>query len=259
MLRRFVLTALLIAAAMPVHAQTDSVKEWHKQIVLGISSQKRFPWRAMGEIGTAKVGFVLDRNGRLVSHWLEESTGHHVLDEESLALIERSQPFPAPPPELHRDRLTLSIPVVFRRHPPEIIAALGKHPEIRLTGSTGPGEPSSGVTDEWRKQIIVQLNGHRRFPPATLGHAGTAKVGLVVDHYGGLVSHWLKESAGHRALDEESLAIVQRAQSFPIPPPALEGEQVGLEIDFVFTNPPSPWDREQARLRAKVNGICRGC
>src|SRR5512138_3254746 len=99
MLRPIGLVALLIAVVMPVHAQTDSVKEWHKQIVLRISSYKRFPPQAMGEIGTAKVSFVLDRDGRLVSHWLEESTGNRALDEESLAIIERSQPLPAPPPE----------------------------------------------------------------------------------------------------------------------------------------------------------------
>jgi len=94
MLRRIGLIALLIAVSMPVHAQTDSVKEWHKQIVLRISSYKRFPPQAMGEIGTAKVGFVLDRDGRLVSHWLEESTGHRALDEESLSIIELPEETP---------------------------------------------------------------------------------------------------------------------------------------------------------------------
>jgi protein TonB len=257
MLRRIGLIVLLVVVARPVHAQTDSVKEWHKQIVLRISSYKRFPPQAMGEIGTAKVGFVLDREGRLVSHWLEESTGNRALDEESLAIIERSQPVPAPPPELDRDRLTLTIPFLFGVNPDNLVA-LGKHPEILLTIIAPPGESASGAT-EWREQIVARLNGHRRFPPATWGHPGTAKVGLVVDRDGGLVSHWLKESAGHRALDKESLAIVERAQSFPIPPPALTGDRLSLEVAFIFTNPPSPWDQEQARLRAKVNTICRGC
>ena len=257
MLSRIGLIALLIAIAMPVNAQTDSVKEWHKQIVLRIGSNKRFPPQAAGQIGTAKVGFVLNRDGGLVSHWLEESTGHRALDEESLAMVERSQPFPAPPPDLDRDRLTLSIPLVFAVHP-HSFAFLSKHPEIMLAASTPPGEESSGA-EEWHKQIVVRLNGQRRFPPATLGQPGTAKIGLVVDRDGGLVSHWLKESAGNRVLDEESLAIVERAGSFPMPPPALKGEHLSLEIAFVFTNPPAPWEQEEARLRAKVNTICRGC
>lgn len=259
MLRPVGLVALLIAIATPAHAQSDSVKEWHKQLVLRISSYKRFPPQAMGETGTAKVGFVLDRDGRLVSHWLAESTGHRAFDEESLAIIERSQPFPAPPPGLNENRLTLTIPIFFGRHHPDVLATLSKHPEILLTVSTAAEEKSSAAVDEWRKQTVARLNDHRQFPLPTLGQLGTAKIGVVVDRDGLLASHWLKESAGNRALDAESLAIVERAQPFPIPPPDLKGEQLSLEIAFVFTNPPSPWEQEQARLRAKVNSICRGC
>jgi protein TonB len=259
MLRSIGLIAVLLAIPMPADAQTDGVKEWHKQIVMQIGSKKRFPWQAAGEEGAAKVGFVLDRDGRLISHWLEESTGNRVLDDESLAILERSQPFPAPPPGLNEDRLTLRIPLIFRRHHPDVIATLSKHPEILLTVSTAPEEKPSGAMDEWRKQTVARLNDHRRFPLPTLGQLGTAKVGAVMDRDGLLASHWLKESAGNRALDAESLAIVERAQPFPIPPPDLKGEQLSLEIAFVFTNPPSPWDQEQARLRAKVNTICRGC
>ena len=117
MLRRIGLIALLIAVSMPVNAQTDSAKEWRKQIVLRLSSNTRFPPAAFGQLGTAKVGFVLNRNGGLVSHWLQESTGNRALDEESLAIVERAPPFPIPPPDLREDDLTLAIPFVFANRP----------------------------------------------------------------------------------------------------------------------------------------------
>jgi protein TonB len=129
MLLRIGLIALFIAVSMPVNAQTDSVKEWYKQVALRLSSYKRFPPQAVGLTGAAKVSFVLDRNGGLISCWLEESAGHRVLDEESLALIERSQPFPAPPPELDGDRQTLSIPLVFRGRSGSTVD-FGRHLEI---------------------------------------------------------------------------------------------------------------------------------
>ena len=117
MLRRISLIALLIAIAMPSYAQIDTGEEWRKQIVIRLSASKRFPLEARGQTGTAQVGFVLDRQGRLVSHWLEQSTGNHTLDVESLAIVERAQPFPIPPPELDETHLRMSAPFVFAARP----------------------------------------------------------------------------------------------------------------------------------------------
>jgi len=117
MLRRISLIALLTAIAMPGYAQTDTGKEWRKQIVIRLSASKRFPLEARGQTGTAIVGFVLDRRGRLVSHWLEESTGSQPLDVESLAIVERAQPFPIPPSELDETHLRMSAPFVFAARP----------------------------------------------------------------------------------------------------------------------------------------------
>jgi len=117
MLRRIGLTALLVIVSLPVHAETDDLKEWHRQIVFQLQSNRRFPRLAMGETGIAKVGFVLDRQGNLVSYWLEESTGNRTLDEESLAILERAKPFPIPPPGLKEDRMTFTIPITFRSRP----------------------------------------------------------------------------------------------------------------------------------------------
>jgi periplasmic protein TonB len=227
MLRWISLIAVLVAFSMPVKAQTDTPEEWRKQIVIRLSSSKRFPPGAFGQAGTAKVGFVLDRHGRLVSHWLMESTGYRALDEESLAMVERAQPFPMPPLDLEEHRLTLAVPVIF--------------------------------DDEWRKQVIARVVSSKRYPPGGLGQIGTATVFFVLDRRGRLVSHWLTESTGHRALDQESLAIVERAQPFPAPPANLEEDRLKLGVAFVFAPHPSGWESEQAKLKAKVNSICRGC
>jgi protein TonB len=94
---------------------------------------------ARGQTGTAKVGFVLDRQGKLVSHWLAESTGYRVLDEESLATLERTQPFPIPPPDLKEDQLTLAIPFNYGHRP----------------GSSGQ---ESGLWDEEQTRLRAKVN-----------------------------------------------------------------------------------------------------
>ena len=122
-----------------------------------------------------------------------------------------------------------------------------------------PGLAKADTVKEWRKQIATRLESNGRFPPAAVDQRGTAKVSFVLDRNGRLVSHWLVESAGSRALDEESLAIIERAQPFPMPPPNLKEDQHRFAIAFVFANHPNSWEQEQARLKAKVNSICRGC
>ena len=90
---------LVLATVNPAFAQPPdpAEQEWRKQISTRLASSKRFPPQARGQQGTVKVGFVVDRAGRLVSSWLVENSGVTALDEAALAIVERAQPFPPPP------------------------------------------------------------------------------------------------------------------------------------------------------------------
>jgi protein TonB len=118
------LLALFIAIATPGYAQTDTREQWRKQIVIRLANNKRFPPEAKDQAGTAQVGFILDRTGRLVSHWLVESTGHRALDKESLAIVERAQPFPIPPPDIDEDHLRMIVPLNFIPLSPAVISRM---------------------------------------------------------------------------------------------------------------------------------------
>lgn len=65
-----------------------------------VAGMKRYPpaARDRGEEGKPVVAFMLDRAGRLVSVSLAKSSGHADLDAETLAMVRRAAPFPAPPP-----------------------------------------------------------------------------------------------------------------------------------------------------------------
>jgi protein TonB len=100
-------------------AESNAVGAWQQQITLHLSSNKRFPPNARGQSGTAKVRFMIDRTGRLVSAQLLASTGHPQLDAEAIALLHRAQPFPAPPLEANSDDLRFDLPIVFAAPPLE--------------------------------------------------------------------------------------------------------------------------------------------
>jgi periplasmic protein TonB len=107
------LLCLLIAVAMPCRAETDAVAAWQKQIFIRLNASRSFPPQAMGQSGTAKVRFVLDRSGKLISNQILQSSGLKPFDLEAVAIVDRAQPFPAPPAEIDDDRLKLIVPMDF--------------------------------------------------------------------------------------------------------------------------------------------------
>jgi protein TonB len=88
---------------------------WQGQLLAWLSQHKRYPREAQEQRqqGTAHLRFVLDRYGRVLSYSLARSSGFAALDEEVVALIQRAQPLPAPPPELSGTRFELVAPVEF--------------------------------------------------------------------------------------------------------------------------------------------------
>lgn len=58
--------------------------------------------RARGAHGEAVVAFTLDNAGRVVSAGISHSSGQADIDAETLAMVRRAEPFPAPPPAAQR-------------------------------------------------------------------------------------------------------------------------------------------------------------
>jgi protein TonB len=69
--------------------------------------------RARKEQGTALLRFVVDRNGHVLTHRLERSSGHRDLDREVEAMLDRAQPLPPMPAEMTQAQLELVVPVQF--------------------------------------------------------------------------------------------------------------------------------------------------
>jgi protein TonB len=89
------------------------VATWRSQIVTILERNKRYPSeaRARGEQGMTRLAFSIDGQGHLLSSRIVASSGSAALDAETLALVQRAQPFPPPPPELAGSEMT--VPVSF--------------------------------------------------------------------------------------------------------------------------------------------------
>ena len=63
--------------------------------------------------GVTRLAFRLDRRGRVVMSRIAQSSGSAALDQETLALIRRAQPFPAPPADIADDQLSFMVPIHY--------------------------------------------------------------------------------------------------------------------------------------------------
>ncbi|MDA9402620.1 energy transducer TonB family protein [Bradyrhizobium sp. CCBAU 45389] len=277
------LAALLgLLAAFPSHAQTDTQSEsaqaWKARLSAHIAKSRLFPAQALGQTGEARVGFVIDRSGKLVSRALAASTGSRLLDNAALEIVVRAQPFPVPPSELKEETFYFVAPIVFTGRQFQV-------PTNGLVLST----PASGFAESeamaaWRKAVTEHVWRNRVFPPQAIGRRGDAGVIFVVDRSGKLISNALIESSGFPPLDAEALAMIERSRPFPKPPADakddLQRVTVLMTFDGIGPNlAPSPerekklqsWVEDQAKLNAKSPGpddtklnsmlrsICRGC
>jgi protein TonB len=97
----------------PSRARADA-KTWISQIITIIEHNKRYPSeaRSRGEQGVTRLAFRIDHDGHLLSSRIVASSGSAALDAEALALLQRAQPFPPPPPELAGSELPV-LPLRF--------------------------------------------------------------------------------------------------------------------------------------------------
>jgi periplasmic protein TonB len=88
---------------------------WQAQLLAWLEKYKRYPRVAQEQRqqGVVYLRFAIDRQGKVLSSQINKSSGFELLDDEVLALVQRAQPVPSPPPEVTGDRIELLVPVAF--------------------------------------------------------------------------------------------------------------------------------------------------
>jgi periplasmic protein TonB len=90
-----------------------SALRWERSLVAHLERSKRYPRDAAGKSGVARLAFVIDRQGRLLGSQILKSSGSAMLDAETLALVRRAEPFPAPPQDVLDDQLSFVVPIRY--------------------------------------------------------------------------------------------------------------------------------------------------
>lgn len=85
-------------------------------ILLGhLERYRRYPRQAerRRQQGVAHVRFLVDRQGHVSAPEISRSSGHRLLDEETLATVRRASPVPPPPAGVAGDPVSVTVPVNF--------------------------------------------------------------------------------------------------------------------------------------------------
>jgi protein TonB len=90
---------------------------WEKELAAHFNKYKRYPSGRVMQSAEVVVSFVLDRIGHVVSTRIVKGSGDAAFDEAALAMMQRSDPVPAPPPLVADEGLTFTLPVIFHVKP----------------------------------------------------------------------------------------------------------------------------------------------
>ena len=104
-------------------------------------------------------------------------------------------------------------------------------------GQTPAPNPRIGVTVEsWQGMLTDRLERAKRFPVESQAQQlrATPKVLVTIDRAGRVRSAEIQLSSGSAALDDEALAIVQRADPLPPPPADVDGDLIEFSVFVRF-------------------------
>lgn len=89
------------------------VVTWQRELAAHFNKYKSYPPDRSMQRAEVIVSFVLDRTGHIVATSIVKGSGDPSFDEAALAMLQRADPVPAPPPLVADQGLAFSLPVIF--------------------------------------------------------------------------------------------------------------------------------------------------
>jgi protein TonB len=91
--------------------------------------------------------------------------------------------------------------------------------------------PSPRSLTAWRGKVIAHLNSAKREFGTT---DGVSTVAFSIDRSGKVLTAKVLASSGNKTLDQEAVALTQRASPVPAPPADISGETIYLKVPIRF-------------------------
>ena len=115
---------------------------------------------------------------------------------------------------------------------PEAPAAL---PSATSVSSASSSQASHDPVT-WQGELLARLEKYKRYPAESQARheEGIAMLRFVMDRKGHVLSARISSSSHHATLDEETLALLHRAEPLPVPPDSIPGDAITLTVPIEF-------------------------
>ncbi len=122
-------------------------------------------------------------------------------------------------------------------------ASLASAPSTAERKATRAAAPAPGAASSnpdalpnWKSQLAARLERYKRYPAQAQerGEQGVAQLAFSIDRSGGVHRARIVHSSGSRALDEATLALVERAAPLPPPPREISGAQIAVVVPIKY-------------------------
>jgi protein TonB len=143
--------------------------------------------------------------------------------------VETPPVMPAKPVEAAKETVAVPAKPAQAEQGAEAIAAAKKEAEMASLAA-------AAAAANWESQVAAHLGKFKRSPRMRHRRAMTAYIDVAIDRQGQILSRAIAQSSGDERLDEAALALVDRADPLPAPPPAYEESQLrAIKLPIVFT------------------------
>jgi periplasmic protein TonB len=136
-----------------------------------------------------------------------------------------------PPPDPDVTTADIAPPEV---KPPEKVEE-PKPPQPMTAAPSKGGAPQ--VPRTWETLLMRKLQQLKRYPDGARARSeeGVALLAFSVDRDGHVLSRKIMRSSGHADLDNEALAMIERAQPLPAFPPSMTRNELSLTVPIRFS------------------------
>ena len=146
---------------------------------------------------------------------------------------------PLPMPRLVKPTaITAPIPMfTIGPPPPNTVAVSQPSPPTVSVALPVPKQAPSHAAVTWQGLLLARLQQAKRYPLSAQAHRqqGVTLLHFTMDREGRVLTANIQKSSGYDALDQESLALIQRAQPLPEPPAEVTGDPIELVVPVEFS------------------------
>ena len=144
------------------------------------------------------------------------------------------------PPEQMAE-VALPVPEPPKPEPPAEEKPPTAVPSVAITTPAPPVagaavQPSAATVRRWESELVAHIERFKRYPAEARarGQQGLARVGFTIDRDGWVRASRILQSSGSAELDQESLAMLTRAQPMPKPPNRVQTSELSFVVPIRF-------------------------